>query len=133
MRPEITAAAFTKEIKRNGPLVRVLNRYTQALFNQVAQTTACNRVHLVEQRCARWLLQTHDRVGADQFYLTQEFLAQMLGVRRSGVSAVAGLLQKVGLIRYVREQIKILDRPGLEASACECYRVIKQEFERLLR
>jgi CRP-like cAMP-binding protein len=128
----ITAAAFRKEIKRNGPLVRVLNRYTQALFNQVAQTTACNRVHLVEQRCARWLLQTHDRVASDQFYLTQEFLAQMLGVRRSGVSAVAGLLQKAGLIRYVRGQITIVDRSGLEASACECYRVIKKEFERLL-
>ena len=128
----ITAAAFTEEIKRNGPLVRVLNRYTQALFNQVAQTTACNRVHLVEQRCARWLLQTHDRVGSDQFFLTQEFLAQMLGVRRSGVSAAAGLLQKAGLIRYARGRITILDRPGLESAACECYGVIKREFDRLL-
>ena len=120
----ITAAALTAEIKRNGPLVRVLNRYTQALFNQVAQTTACNRVHLVEQRCARWLLQTHDRVGSDQFLLTQEFLAQMLGVRRSGVSAAAGSLQKAGLIRYARGRITVLDRPGLESAACECYGVI---------
>jgi CRP-like cAMP-binding protein len=128
----ITAAAFTEEIQRNGPLVRVLNRYTQALFNQVAQTTACNRVHLVEQRCARWLLQTHDRVGSDQFSLTQEFLAQMLGVRRTGVSAAAGLLQKAGLIRYARGRITVLDRPGLESAACECYRVIKREFDRLI-
>jgi CRP-like cAMP-binding protein len=128
----ITAAAFTAEVNRNGPMVRVLNRYTQALFNQVAQTTACNRVHLVEQRCARWLLQTHDRVGSDQFLLTQEFLAQMLGVRRSGVSAAAGLLQKAGLIRYARGRITVLDRPGLESAACECYGVIKREFDRLL-
>ena len=128
----ITTAAFTAEVKRNGPLVRVLNRYTQALFNQVAQTTACNRVHLVEQRCARWLLQTHDRVGSDRFSLTQEFLAQMLGVRRTGVSAAAGLLQKAGLIRYARGRITVLDRPGLESAACECYRVIKREFDRLI-
>jgi CRP-like cAMP-binding protein len=129
----ITTAAFTAEVKRNGPLVRVLNRYTQALFNQVAQTTACNRVHLVEQRCARWLLQTHDRVGSDQFLLTQEFLAQMLGVRRPGVSAAAALLQKAGLIRYARGRITILDRPGLESAACECYGVIRREFDRLIR
>ena len=129
---KITAAALTEEIERNGPLVRLLNRYTLALFNQVAQTTACNRVHLVEQRCARWLLQTHDRVGSDQFLLTQEFLAQMLGVRRPGVSAAAALLQKAGLIRYARGRITILDRPGLEAAACECYGVIKREFDRLL-
>ena len=128
----IEAAAFRAEIKRNGPLVRVLNRYTQALFNQVAQTTACNRVHLLEQRCARWLLQTHDRVGSDQFSLTQEFLAQMLGVRRPGVSAAAGLLQKAGLIRYARGRITVLDRSGLESASCECYRVIKREFDRLL-
>jgi CRP-like cAMP-binding protein len=129
----IATAAFTAEVKRNGPLVRVLNRYTQALFNQVAQTTACNRLHLVEQRCARWLLQTHDRVGSDQFLLTQEFLAQMLGVRRSGVSAAAGLLQKAGLIRYARGRITILDRAALESAACECYGVIKREFDRLIR
>ena len=110
----------------------MLNLYTLALFNQVAQTTACNRMHLVEQRCARWLLQTHDRVTSDQFLLTQEFLSQMLGVRRSGVSAAAGLLQKAGLIRYVRGRITILNRQGLEAAACECYRVIKREFDRLL-
>jgi len=129
----ITAEAFRAEIKRNGPLVRVLNRYTQALFIQVAQVAACNRVHLVEQRCARWLLQTHDRVGADQFLLTQEFLAQMLGVRRAGVSGAARRLQKEGLIRYVRGRITVLDRKGLESAACECYRVVKREYDRLLR
>jgi CRP-like cAMP-binding protein len=128
----IPAPVFTEEIKRNGPLVRVLNLYTLALFNQVAQTTACNRVHLLEQRCARWLLQTHDRVTSDHFLLTQEFLAQMLGVRRPGVSAAAGLLQKAGLIRYARGRITILDRPGLESFSCKCYGVIKNEFERLL-
>ncbi len=128
----IETDAFRAEIERNGPLVRVLNRYTQALFNQVAQTTACNRVHPVGRRCARWLLQAHDRVGSDQFLLTQEFLAQMLGVRRSGVSAAAGMLQKAGLIRYARGRITVLDRPGLESASCECYRVIKREFDRLL-
>ena len=97
----------------------------------MAQATTCNRVHLVEQRCARWLLQTHDRVGSDQFLLTQEFLAQMLGVRRAGVSAAAGLLQKAGLIRYARGRITVLTVPGLESAACECYRVIKREFDRL--
>lgn len=121
----VTAAAFRAEVERNGPLVRVLNRYTQALLNQVAQTTACNRVHIVEQRCARSLLQTQDRVGSDQF-------AQMLGVRRSGVSAAAGMLQKAGLIRYARGHVTVLDRSGLESAACECYRVIKREFDRLL-
>jgi CRP-like cAMP-binding protein len=129
----VTAEAFRAEIKRNGPLVQVLNRYMQALFIQVAQVAACNRVHLVEQRRARWLLQTHDRVGADQFLLTQEFLAQMLGVRRAGVSVAAGLLQKAGLIRYARGRITILDRPGQESAACECYRVVRREFDRLLR
>ncbi len=87
----------------------------------------------MEQRCARWLLQTHDRVGSDQFLLTQEFLAQMLGVRRSGVSAAAALLQKAGHIRYVRGRITILGRPGLESAFCECYAVTKREFDRLIR
>lgn len=129
----MAAEVFRAEIGRNGPLVQVLNRYTQALFIQVAQVAACNRVHLVEQRCARWLLQTHDRVGADQYLLTQEFLAQMLGIRRAGVSEAAGLLQKAGLIRYARGRITVLDRQGLESAACECYRVVKQEFDRLIR
>jgi CRP-like cAMP-binding protein len=126
------AGAFRGEVQRNGPLVRVLNRYTQALFHQAALTLACNGVHPAEQRCARSLLQTHDRVGADQFLLPQEFLAQMLGVRRARVSAAAGLLREAGLIRYARGRMTILDRKGLESASCGCYRVIKREFDRLL-
>ena len=127
------AGAFRAEVGRNGPLVRVLNRYTHALFHQAALVLACNGVHPAERRCARSLLQTHDRVGADQFLLTQEFLALMLGVRRARVSAAAGLLRKAGLIRYARGRMTILDRPGLESASCECYRIIEREFDRLLR
>jgi CRP-like cAMP-binding protein len=126
------AGAFQAEVERNGPLVRVLHRYTHAFFNQAALVLACNGVHSAEQRCARSLLQTHDRVGADEFLLTQEFLALMMGVRRARVSAAAGRLRKAGLIRYARGRITILDRPGLESVACECYRVIEREFDRLL-
>jgi CRP-like cAMP-binding protein len=98
----------------------------------MAQGMVCNRLHSIAQRCARWLLLTHDRVDADQFPLTQQFLAQMLGVRRASVSAVASKLQKAGLIRYSRGVITVLDRPGLEAAACECYRIIEAEYDRLL-
>jgi CRP-like cAMP-binding protein len=124
--------AFTEKVRRNSRLVRLLNLYTQALFNQVAQSSACNRVHSIEQRCARWLLQTHDRVGKEDFPLTQEFLAQMLGVRRARVNVGAGMLQDAGFIRYIRGRIEILDRAGLEAASCACYGIIKREFERLL-
>jgi CRP-like cAMP-binding protein len=115
-----------------GALQSLLQRYTQALFSQVAQSSACNRVHAIEQRCARWLLLTQDRVGRAQFPLTQEFIAQMLGVQRSSVSGVASTLQKEGLIRYTRGVITILDRRGLERVSCECYRVIADEFSRLI-
>jgi CRP-like cAMP-binding protein len=98
----------------------VLHRYTQALFTQVAQSAACNRLHTIDQRCARWLLISEDRVGAAQFLLTQEFLAQVLGVRRAGVSEAASRLQQAELIQYRRGIITILDRAGLEAAACEC-------------
>ena len=128
----IRAETFREEVDRNGALVRLLKRYTQALLSQVAQSSACNCVHTIEQRCARWLLQTHDRVGSDHYPLTQEFLAQMLGMRRSSVSQAAGGLQKAGLIRYVRGRITVLDRAGLEAASCECYAIIRREFERLL-
>jgi CRP-like cAMP-binding protein len=114
------------------PLHDVLHRYTQALFTQVAQSAACNRLHSIGQRCARWLLMTEDRVRADQFPLTQEFLAQMLGVRRAGVSEAASNLQKAELIQYSRGVITVLDRAGLEAAACECYAIVKQEYDRLL-
>ncbi len=104
----------------------------QAMFDQVAQTTACNRVHSVQQRMCRWLLMTHDRVGSSEFHLTQEFLAQMLGVRRPSVTVAAGHLQRSGLIRYQRGRIQIADRAGLEAGACECYDSLRREFDRLL-
>ena len=114
-------------------LRRVCLLYTQALMTQIAQSSACNRAHSVDKRCARWLLQTHDRVGRESFYLTQEFLAQMLGVRRPTVSVAAAMLEEQGLIDYVRGHITIVDRGGLEAASCECYRIIQREFEQLLR
>jgi CRP-like cAMP-binding protein len=126
------AGAFRAEVERHGPVVRVLNRYTHALLHQVALVLACNGVHPAGQRCARSLLQTRDRVGADQFLLNQEFLAQMMGVRRAQVSAAAGQLRKAGLIRYARGRMTILDRAGLESASCECYRIIEREFDRLL-
>jgi CRP-like cAMP-binding protein len=126
------AGAFRAEVARNDALVPLLNRYTQAMFVQVAQTAACNRVHPVETRCARWLLQTHDRVGEDAYTLTQEFLAQMLGVQRPSVNAAARTLQQAGLIRYVRGRITIVDREGLESASCACYGIIQREFDRLL-
>jgi CRP-like cAMP-binding protein len=124
--------AFRRENPPGSPLHDLLHRYTQTLINQMAQGMVCNRMHSIAQRCARWLLLTHDRVNADQFLLTQAFLAQMLGVRRATVSTVAGRLQKAGLIRYSRGIITVLDRPGLEAAACECYRIIEAEYDRLL-
>lgn len=109
-----------------------LMRYVMALLNQIAQGTSCNRLHQVQERCARWLLHTHDRVGGDSFMLTQEFLSQMLGVHRPTVSIAARMLQQAGLIRYVRGQIEVTDREGLEAAACSCYRMITEEYARLL-
>lgn len=126
------ADVFKNEVNRGGPLQSLVQRYTQALFNQIAQSAACNRIHSIEERCCRWLLMTRDRVGSDQFLLTQEFLSQMLGVRRPSVSVVAAILQKAGLINYSRGRMTILNREGLEASTCECYRIVQEEFERLL-
>ena len=128
----IEANAFRGIIGRSPTLHRLLLRYTLALMNQMAQNAACNRLHAVEERCARWLLMTQDRVHEATFPLTQEFLAEMLGVRRPTVSIAAGILAKAGLISYVRGQITILDRSGLEAASCECYRIIAAEFERLV-
>lgn len=104
---------------------RLLRRYTHAFLVQVAQTAACNRMHALEQRCARWLLMTHDRVGTDQFELTQEFLGFMLGVHRPAVTIAARALQRAGLIRYSRGAIVVTDRAGLEEAACECYRIVR--------
>jgi CRP-like cAMP-binding protein len=127
------AAAVVDALDTRPAIRRLLNRYTQAYLTQIAQTAACNRLHHIEARCARWLLMTHDRVGgADQFPLTQEFLAIMLGVRRAGVTVAAGALQDAGLIRYRRGGIRVLDRPGLESAACECYAIVRRHFDQLL-
>jgi CRP-like cAMP-binding protein len=113
---------FREEMDRRGAFYDLLTRYTQALVGLIMQSTACNAVHKVEQRLARWLLMAHDRVGADAFPLTQEFVAMMLGVARPTVSVVAGTLQRARLITYQRGRLTILDRPKLEAASCECYR-----------
>src|SRR5206468_10308741 len=118
----VEASVLREEMRRFGPLYGLVQRYTQALINQIAQSTVCNHLHSVEQRMCRWLLMTHDRVGADEFPLTQESLAEMLAVRRPTVTAVAGILQKAGLISYHRGRMTILDRKGLEARSCQCYR-----------
>jgi CRP-like cAMP-binding protein len=119
------------EDKTSG-LRRILLRYTQALFGQLAQQSACNRSHNMEERCARWILMTQDRVGHDEFPLTQEFLAFMLGARRASVTLAAGILARAGLIQYTRGKIQVLDRAGLEEASCECYGVIQREYERLI-
>lgn len=124
---------FRDEFSRSGALYELLQRYTNAMFRQLSQSVACNRLHSLEQRCSRWLLHTHDRVSSDNFPLTHEFLASMLGVRRAGVTEVAGTLQRKGLIRYSRGRVTVLDRGGLESSSCECYRVIADEFDRVLQ
>jgi CRP-like cAMP-binding protein len=120
----IKAAAFRREIKRSPVLQRGLNRYLYGFMAQVAQTAGCNRFHQIEARLARWLLMTHDRVKSNEFQLTQEFLAHMLGVRRAGVTLAARELQKKKLIRYSRGKINILDRKGLERASCGCYRAV---------
>jgi CRP-like cAMP-binding protein len=126
----IGAEAFLDCIDRAPALRDLLQRYTMTLFAQVAQSSACNRLHPIEQRCARWLLLTHDRVRSDQFPLTQEFLAQMLGVQRTSVNAVAQTLSEAGAISYVRGVITVHDRAKLEAASCECYAIIVREAER---
>ncbi len=122
-----------RETRQGGALNDVLRLYAQGLFTQISQSASCNRRHEIVQRCSRWLLMTHDRVNGDEFELTHEFLSKMLGVRRAGVSVAAGILQKAGLIKYSRGRITILDREGLEATSCECYRIVREEFDRLLQ
>jgi CRP-like cAMP-binding protein len=117
----------------NGGLHTALNRYTQALISMIARAVACNSLHSVQQRACRWLLLTHDRVGADEFLLTQEFLSQMLGVTRASVNEVAQELQDAGAIEYTRGRVTILDRGQLEFRSCDCYGVIREEFDRLLQ
>jgi len=126
------ATLFNKELARSALMRTVMLRYAHAFFNQVAQSAACNQFHSLEQRCCRWLLMTHDRMQSDEFLLTQEFLAMMLGVQRTGVTAAAGILQRVGIIRYKRGNVTIIDRRALIRRSCECYGVSKREFDRLL-
>jgi CRP-like cAMP-binding protein len=117
---------------RAGPMLRVLLRYAQALLTQMAQTAVCNRHHTVDQQLCRWLLLSLDRLSSNELAMTQELIANMLGVRREGVTEAAGKLQAAGLIRYHRGHITVLNRRGLEARVCECYQVVKKEFDRLL-
>ncbi|MGH9164315.1 MAG: Crp/Fnr family transcriptional regulator [Acidimicrobiales bacterium] len=126
------ASTFRQELVRGGSFNGVMQRYVLAFFGQTSQQVACNSLHSIEERCSRWLLLTHDRVEADEFPLTQEFLSEMLGVRLASVSVVAGVLQRAGFIRFRRGRMTVVDREGLEDSACECYRIIRAEFDRLL-
>jgi CRP-like cAMP-binding protein len=128
----IEAEAFRDEVNSSRRLHGLLQAYTLALLTLMAQTAACNRIHSMEQRCARWLLIARDRVGVDEFPMTQECLAQLLGVRRATVTGAASVLQKAGWIRYRRGHIAVVDRDGLEAACCRCYRTIIDEFDRLL-
>jgi CRP-like cAMP-binding protein len=128
----VPAATLSRLASAHDGVDRVLSRYVLARLAQVSQTVACNRLHDVERRCARWLLMTHDRVATDQFPMTQDFLAQMLGVRRATVSLVASALQRRGLIGYRRGHMRILDRRGLEEASCECYAIVRERQARLL-
>jgi CRP-like cAMP-binding protein len=126
------ARVFRQYVQREPKLADILRRYTQALMVQMAQGTACNRAHSIEQRCCRWLLMTHDRVNTDNFVLTQEFLALMLGVRRATVGEIAMALQGAGLIQYRRGHMRIVNRRALEQRACACYRIVEDEYARLI-
>ena len=126
------AKVLQAEFALGGQFQRLLLRYTQALITQISQTAVCNRLHSVEQQLCRWLLLSHDRVNSDELIMTQELIADMLGVRREGVTVAAGHLQDIAAISYIRGHIQILDRRKLEDTACECYRVVKDEFDRLL-
>lgn len=128
----LNARMLKDEFNRGGPMQRLLLRYTQALITQMAQTAVCNRHHSIDQQLCRWLLLSIDRLPSNELRMTQELIANMLGVRRSGVTAAALKLQNAGLIRYSHGHITVLDRPGLEVHVCECYAVVKREFDRLL-
>ncbi|MDP9007245.1 MAG: Crp/Fnr family transcriptional regulator [Pseudomonadota bacterium] len=128
----LKAQLMKNEFNRAGPVLHLLLRYTQALITQMAQTAACNRHHTLDQQLCRWLLLSLDRLRANELTMTQELIANMLGVRREGVTEAALKLQQAGLISYARGRITVLDRPGLEKRTCECYAVVKREYERLL-
>lgn len=122
---------FRREIATHGALHDLMGRYTQAVIAQMMQGTACNALHHVQQRCARWLLMTHDRMHEQDFHLSHEFLAVMLGVQRPTVSVIAATLQEAGLIRYKHGHVRVMDRKGLEAAACACYPIMRGHFDRL--
>ncbi len=128
----LRSALIKEEFNRAGAAMHLLLRYTQALITQMAQTAVCNRHHSLDKQLCRWLLLSLDRLSGSELVMTQELIANMLGVRREGVTEAALNLQKSGLISYARGHIKVLDRPGLEARTCECYDVVKQEYDRLL-
>lgn len=129
----MTAEDLTQELEKEGELRFVLQRFNQALMNQISQSVLCNNLHPIEQRLSRWLLMTHDRAGTDEFGLKEEYMAQMLAVRPATAVAAARVLEKAGLIRYNSGNLTVVDRRGLQASSCECYEVVRREFERLLR
>jgi CRP-like cAMP-binding protein len=128
----LRAQIMKEEFDRAGPVLHLLLRYTQALITQMAQTAVCNRHHTLDQQLCRWLLLSLDRLRGNELVMTQELIANMLGVRREGVTEGATKLQKAGLIKYARGHITVLDRPGLEQATCECYAVVKKEYDRLL-
>ncbi|WP_211450876.1 Crp/Fnr family transcriptional regulator [Collimonas antrihumi] len=128
----LRARVMKDEFNRAGPVLHLLLRYTQALITQMSQTAVCNRHHTLDQQLCRWLLLSLDRLQGNDLVMTQELIANMLGVRREGVTEAAGSLQTAGLIRYVRGHITVLDREGLEKRTCECYAVVKKECDRLL-
>jgi len=128
----MTVHDLNGEVEKDGWLLKSMLRYTNAMFIQVAQTAACNRLHTIEQRLARWLLLTHDRVQRDEVLLTQEFLSRMLGVRRAGVSVAANDLKQAGAIDYRRGNVIVVNRQRLEQTSCECYEAVKQEYDRYL-
>ena len=129
---KMKARVLQEAFARGGEFQRLLLRYTQALITQISQTAVCNRLHSVDQQLARWLLLSHDRLKSNELIMTQELIGNMLGVRREAVTVAAGRLQEEGAIAYVRGHITILDRPRLETLVCECYQVVKAEFDRLL-
>ena len=129
----IAAKDLVGEFSQKGKLSELLLRFVHSMFTQVAQTAACNRLHTLEQRLARWLLMTHDRIGESTLPMTQEFMSHMLGVRRAGVSVAANSLRQQGLIDYHRGDIVVVDRAGVESASCECYQIVKQEYDTYLK
>jgi CRP-like cAMP-binding protein len=128
----IDAASFRKFLSTRIPVQQLIHQHMYALVRQILYGAACNRVHSMEERCVRWLLMTHDRAGLDSFPLTQEFLSHMLGVRRATVNVATGMLKKAGFIKYVRGNVTVMDRPGLESASCTCYNAIRTVYDTIL-